>query len=227
MVSPAKSAGYPLKRPLDLLLSGTALVVLSPLIAVAALLVRILLGAPVLYVQERPGLDGRPFRMYKFRSMTNARDATGALLPDERRLTTFGLFIRRCSIDELPGLFNVARGDMSLVGPRPLLMQYLPLYTAHQNRRHEVRPGLTGWAQVNGRDNISWEYKFDMDVWYVDNVSFSLDIRILARTIANVLTRRDILNPGDEKMTYFTGTRTNISEDQEGMAISGGLPDRK
>ena len=206
MAISAKSVGYPLKRTLDLVLAVTALVVLSPLIAVTALLVRILHGAPVVYVQERPGLHGRPFRMYKFRSMTNARDASGALLPDDQRLTAFGIFMRRCSVDELPELVNVARGDMSLVGPRPLLMQYLPLYTAHQNRRHEVRPGLTGWAQVNGRDNISWEHKFDMDVWYVENVSVFLDIRILARTIANVVTRRDILNPGDEKMTYFTGT---------------------
>lgn len=205
-MSRAKPAGYPLKRPLDLALSVTALVVLSPLIAVTALLVRILLGAPVLYVQERPGLHGRPFRMYKFRSMTNARDASGALLPDKQRLTSLGLFIRRCSLDELPELFNVTRGDMSLVGPRPLLMQYLPLYTAHQNRRHEVRPGLTGWAQVNGRDNISWERKFDMDVWYVQNMSILLDLRILFNTVVQVVTRRNILKPGDEGMTYFTGT---------------------
>lgn len=206
MVTPAKPAGYGLKRPIDLSLSVAALIALSPLLAVVALLVRILHGTPVLYVQERPGLHGRPFRMYKFRSMTNARDATGALLPDEQRLTAFGRFIRRCSIDELPELYNVVRGDMSLIGPRPLLMQYLPLYTARQSRRHEAKPGLTGWAQVNGRDNISWEHKFDMDIWYIENVSFVLDVRILCKTIANVLTRRDILDPGDEKMGYFTGT---------------------
>lgn len=204
MVISAKSVGYPLKRPLDLVLAVTALVVLSPLIAVTALLVRILHGAPVLYVQERPGLHGRPFRMYKFRSMTNARDASGALLPDDQRLTSFGIFMRRCSIDELPELVNVVRGDMSLVGPRPLLMQYLPHYTPYQNCRHAAKPGVTGWAQVNGRNNVTWEQKFDLDVWYVDNLSLLLDLRILFKTVVNVLSRKDVRGPTDEG--YFSGS---------------------
>lgn len=204
MVISAKSVGYPLKRPLDLVLAVVALVVLSPLIAVTALLVRILHGAPVFYVQERPGLHGRPFRMYKFRSMTNARDASGALLPDDQRLTSFGIFMRRCSIDELPELVNVARGDMSLIGPRPLLMQYLPHYTPYQNRRHAAKPGVTGWAQVNGRNNVTWEQKFDLDVWYVDNLSLLLDLRILFKTVVNVLSRKDVRGPTDEG--YFSGS---------------------
>jgi len=207
MASPAGAVGYGLKRPLDVVLAVAALIVLAPLLAVFALCVRMLHGAPVLYVQERPGLHGRPFRMYKFRSMTNGRDAEGNLLPDEQRLTAFGRFIRRCSVDELPELINVVRGEMSLVGPRPLLMQYLPLYTPYQNRRHDAKPGVTGWAQVNGRNNVTWEQKFDLDVWYVENVSLLLDLRILFKTVVNVLSRKDVRGPTDEG--FFTGGYRN------------------
>ncbi len=207
MAASTAPVGYRLKRPLDLLLAVVALIALAPLLAVFALLVRILHGAPVLYVQERPGLHGQPLRMYKLRSLTSARGASGNLLPDERRLTGFGRLIRRCSIDELPELFNVVRGEMSLVGPRPLLMQYLPLYTSRQNRRHDAKPGLTGWAQVNGRNNVTWQQKFDLDVWYVDHVSLPLDIRILCKTVVNVLKRRDVRGPTDEG--YFSGSYKN------------------
>ncbi|GAA5111745.1 sugar transferase [Alloalcanivorax gelatiniphagus] len=194
-----------IKRLLDVLVSGSALLVLSPLLLVLAVLVRVKLGAPVLFRQTRPGLHGKPFEMMKFRTMTDARDGNGELLPDAERLVPFGRFLRDSSLDELPELINVLRGDMSLVGPRPLLMSYLPLYNAHQRRRHEVRPGVTGWAQVNGRNNITWQEKFDLDVWYVDHHSLWLDLRILARTVTAVLKRDGVAKDGHATTDYFQG----------------------
>lgn len=193
------------KRVFDIVASGLGLLLLSPLLAVVALSVRRYLGSPVLFRQQRPGLEGRPFFMYKFRTMTNERDAEGKLLPDEKRLTPFGRFLRSTSIDELPELINVFSGDMSLVGPRPLLMAYLDRYTAHQMRRHEVKPGITGWAQVNGRNTLGWEEKFDLDVWYVDNGSFCLDVKILALTVAKVVRREGISSEKHATMEEFRG----------------------
>jgi len=195
-----------LKRLFDLLVTLPALFLLAPLMGLLALLVRFKLGAPVLFRQQRPGLHGRPFTLYKFRTMTDARDAQGALLPDAERLTPFGRFLRSISLDELPELFNVLKGEMSLVGPRPLLMEYLPRYTPEQMRRHEVRPGITGWAQVNGRNALTWEEKFQMDVWYVEHLSFWLDIRILALTFIKVFQREGISQPGRATVDYFTGS---------------------
>jgi lipopolysaccharide/colanic/teichoic acid biosynthesis glycosyltransferase len=165
------------------------------------------MGSPVFFKQQRPGLHGKPFYMFKFRTMTNACDGDGCLLPDCDRLTPLGRFLRSTSLDELPELFNVLKGDMSLVGPRPLLMQYLDRYTPEQARRHEVRPGVTGWAQVNGRNALSWEDKFEMDVWYVDNRSFWLDLKILWMTLLKVVRREGISGDGCETMTEFEGTR--------------------
>jgi len=176
------------------------------------MLVRLKLGAPVFFKQTRPGLYGKPFQMIKFRTMTNARDDHGALLPDAERLTAFGRFLRSSSLDELPELWNVFKGEMSLVGPRPLLMEYLPLYSKEQARRHEARPGITGWAQVNGRNAISWEDKFLLDVWYVDNQSFRLDIKILILTIWKVLVRTGISAHGEPTMPRFTGNRPEASQ---------------
>jgi len=193
------------KRPFDLALSLSALLVLAPVIAVLALLVRVKLGAPVFFRQPRPGLHGKPFRMVKFRTMTDARDPQGALLPDAERLTSFGKFLRAASLDELPELWNVVVGDMSLVGPRPLLMQYLDRYTPEQARRHEVRPGVTGWAQVNGRNAIAWEQKFAYDVWYVDNLSFWLDLKILGLTVRKIIVREGISQAGQATMEEFMG----------------------
>ena len=173
---------------------------------ILALLVRIFLGSPVIFSQQRPGLKGKPFTLYKFRTMTDARDEKGQLLPDAERLTRFGRFLRASSLDELPELWNILRGDMSFVGPRPLLMEYLPLYTPEQMRRHEVRPGLTGWAQVNGRNALSWEEKFRHDVWYVDNRNFLLDLKILLMTLASVVSRDGISQHGEATMSRFTGT---------------------
>jgi len=181
------------------------LTMLSAPLLLLALVVRITLGGPVLFRQVRPGLHGRPFRMIKFRTMTDARDADGALLPDAQRLTPLGRFLRATSLDELPELWNVIRGDMSLVGPRPLLMEYLPLYSAEQARRHEVRPGVTGWAQVNGRNSLSWERRLEMDVWYVDHQSFWLDLRILVMTVGKVVRRDGISADGEATMPKFTG----------------------
>lgn len=195
------------KRLFDIVISTLLLVILSPVILVLAILVRFTLGSPVLFKQVRPGLHGRPFTMYKFRTMTDARDEHGNLLPDERRLTKLGWFLRSTSLDELPELFNVLKGDMSLVGPRPLLMDYLPLYTPEQARRHEVRPGMTGWAQINGRNAISWEEKFEHDVWYVDNWSLWLDLKILWMTLIAVLRRDGISAQGHATMPRFTGSR--------------------
>ena len=194
------------KRLFDLAVVLIALPLWLPLLAVLALLVRVKLGSPVLFAQTRPGLDGKPFKLVKFRTMTDERDASGALLPDSQRLTTFGRWLRSTSLDELPELWNVLKGEMSLVGPRPLLVEYLPLYTLHQRRRHEVLPGITGWAQVNGRNAISWEEKFDYDVWYVDNRSLALDLRILAMTAAKTLRREGISGAGEATMSRFEGS---------------------
>lgn len=195
-----------MKRLIDFLAAAAGLFCLWPVLLVLAFLVRRKLGSPVVFSQVRPGLAGKPFRMYKFRTMTDATDHEGELLPDEVRLTSFGRFLRSTSLDELPELWNVLKGEMSLVGPRPLLMEYLPLYTAEQARRHEARPGITGWAQVNGRNAISWEDKFSLDVWYVDNQSLWLDMRILWMTVRKVLVREGIAAAGEATTTKFTGS---------------------
>jgi sugar transferase EpsL len=194
------------KRALDIAVSLLWLILLSPLLGLIALAVRLTMGYPVLFRQRRPGLHGRPFTIYKFRTMTDARGAQGNLLPDERRLTRLGLFLRRTSLDELPELFNVLRGNMSLVGPRPLLMRYLDRYTPEQMRRHQVRPGITGWAQVNGRNAITWDQKFALDVWYVDHWSLRLDLKIIALTVWKVLAHEGISQPGQATMEEFMGT---------------------
>ncbi|GAA4358655.1 sugar transferase [Variovorax defluvii] len=196
-----------MKRLCDILVSAVAMALLALPLLWLTWLVRRRLGGPVFFVQTRPGLHGRPFRMVKFRTMTDARGCDGRLLPDADRLTTFGRFLRSSSLDELPGLWNVLKGDMSLVGPRPLLMEYLPLYTPEQARRHEVRPGITGWAQVNGRNALSWEEKFRLDVWYVEHHSLWLDIRILWLTVCKVLFRDGISAPGEATMPRFTGVQ--------------------
>jgi sugar transferase EpsL len=190
---------------LDLFLTVPALILLSPLYSVLALLIRRRMGAPVLFRQMRPGLQARPFALLKFRTMNDERDEKGELLRDEKRLTGLGRFLRSISLDELPELFNVVKGEMSLVGPRPLLMQYLDRYTPEQARRHEVKPGITGWAQVNGRNAISWEEKFKLDVWYADNVSFWLDMKILAVTVWKILKREGITQPGHATAEEFMG----------------------
>lgn len=194
-----------MKRLFDIVISSFALALLSPLLGVLSFLIRRRLGSPILFRQVRPGKDGKPFEMLKFRTMTDARGADGALLPDADRLTPFGRFLRSTSLDELPELWNVLKGDMSLVGPRPLLMEYLPLYSPEQARRHEVRPGVTGWAQVNGRNALSWEEKFALDIWYVDNRSFRLDLRIIVMTIGKVLKRSGIAADGEATMPRFNG----------------------
>jgi sugar transferase EpsL len=195
-----------LKRIVDLALASLALVVFSPLMALISLLVRLKLGAPILFRQRRPGLHGRPFTIYKFRTMTDEQNSDGNVLPDSQRLTPFGRFLRSTSLDELPELINVLKGEMSLVGPRPLLMQYLERYTPQQMRRHEVRPGITGWAQVNGRNDTTWEQRFALDVWYVDNQSFWLDLQIVLLTMWKVLKREGVSQPGHATMREFTGT---------------------
>ena len=195
------------KRLFDFLVAAILLVALGPLLAATAVLVRLRLGSPVLFVQERPGLSGKSFKILKFRTMTDARRSDGTLLPDSERLPPFGRLLRATSLDELPELINVLFGDMSIVGPRPLLMQYLPLYTPEQARRHEVRPGLTGWAQVNGRNAITWEEKFSLDVWYVDNRSMWLDFKVLWRTVQAVLSRHGINAEGEATMPPFEGTQ--------------------
>ena len=194
-----------MKRTIDLLISLVLLVVLFPLLLALAFIVRARLGSPVLFTQLRAGRDGKPFRMVKFRTMTDGRDATGNLLPDAQRLTSFGSFLRSTSLDELPELWNVFQGDMSLVGPRPLLMDYLPLYTSDQARRHEVRPGVTGWAQVNGRNALTWEEKFRLDVEYVERRSILLDFKILWLTVRQVFKRDGISAEGEATMTRFEG----------------------
>ena len=195
-----------MKRLFDIVVSAGALLVLALPLLVVVWMVRRKLGSPVFFTQVRPGMHGKPFKMVKFRSMTSERGPDGELLPDAVRLTPFGRFLRSTSLDELPELWNVLKGDMSLVGPRPLLMEYLPLYSPEQARRHEVRPGITGWAQVNGRNAISWEDKFKLDVWYVDHRSLWLDIKILWLTVKKVLVREGISAAGEATMGKFTGT---------------------
>lgn len=195
-----------IKRPQDFLCALLALIVLSPVMLVTAILVRVKLGSPVIFKQERPGLDGKVFRLYKFRTMTDQKDENGELLPDEIRLTGFGKKLRSTSLDELPELFNILKGDMAVVGPRPLLVRYLPRYNAHQARRHEVRPGFTGYAQVNGRNSITWEEKFDKDVYYVDHVTFLGDWKIIFQTVGTVLKREGISSDTSATMEEFMGT---------------------
>lgn len=194
-----------LKRLLDFVVALLALVLLSPLLFLLAVWIRLTMGSPVLFRQTRPGLHGRPFAMYKFRTMADARDPEGNLLPDEQRLTRFGRFLRSTSLDELPELINVLKGEMSLVGPRPLLMKYLDRYTPEQFRRHEVRPGITGWAQINGRNAIPWEEKFKLDIWYVDHQSLWLDLKILLLTLLKVFRREGIGHGLQETMPEFRG----------------------
>jgi sugar transferase EpsL len=196
------------KRLLDLALTIPMLILLSPVLVLIALLVRLKLGPTILFLQQRPGRHGKPFTVYKFRSMTNDRDSQGNLLPSDERLTSFGRFLRSTSLDELPELFNVLKGEMSLVGPRPLLMRYLDRYTPEQMRRHEVKPGITGWAQVNGRNAITWEQKFTLDVWYVDHQSIGLDLKIIAMTVWKILKREGISPPGRATMEEFMGSRS-------------------
>lgn len=196
-----------IKRLLDIVLSGGALIVLSPVLLVTAILVRAKLGSPVIFCQERPGKDEKIFRLYKFRSMTDEKDEQGNLLPDDVRLTKFGKLLRSTSLDELPELWNILKGDMSIVGPRPLLVKYLPLYNQEQRRRHDVRPGLTGWAQANGRNAISWEEKFRLDVWYVQNVSFAVDVKTVFLTIKGVFRRDGISSDTAATMEEFKGTK--------------------
>lgn len=197
---------FMIKRLHDILTSFLGLLILSPIIAIVAWKVRKKLGSPILFRQIRPGKDGKPFEMLKFRTMLDAIDTSGKPLPDADRMTPFGSFLRSSSLDELPGLWNVLRGDMSLVGPRPLLMEYLPLYSQEQSRRHEMKPGITGWAQVNGRNAISWEDKFKFDVWYIDNQSFLLDIKILLLTVKKVFVREGISSDDHVTMPEFRGS---------------------
>ena len=196
-----------IKRGFDLFASLLGLILLSPVIAVIAWNIRKKLGSPVLFRQVRPGRNGKPFEMIKFRTMRDAHDANGEPLPDSQRMTAFGSFLRSSSLDELPELWNVVKGDMSLVGPRPLLMEYLPLYSAEQYRRHEVRPGVSGWAQINGRNAIEWEEKFKLDTWYVDNQSFWLDMKVIFLTIKKVLVRDGISAEGEATASKFTGSK--------------------
>jgi len=199
-----------LKRVFDLAIAMIMLIVLMPVFLLIAIIVKIKIGRPVFFVQKRPGLHGRPFSLIKFRTMTEARDEHGKLLPDAERLTPFGRFLRSTSLDELPELINVLKGEMSLVGPRPLLMQYLSRYTPEQMRRHEAKPGITGWAQVNGRNALSWEEKFEMDVWYVDNMSFWLDLKIIGVTIWKIVRREGISQPGQATMEEFMGSGSSV-----------------
>lgn len=193
------------KRPMDFILSLLAIIVLSPLFIVTGILVRTKIGSPILFKQNRPGLDEKIFTMYKFRTMTDQKDENGELLPDHIRLTKFGKMLRATSLDELPELFNILKGDMSIIGPRPLLVQYLPLYNDYQQRRHEVRPGLSGYAQVNGRNSISWEDKFELDVQYVDDVIFINDVKIIMLTLKKVFVKDGISSDNSVTMEVFTG----------------------
>ena len=199
-----------IKRLLDFTLSFLALIILSPVLLVTALLVRIKLGSPIIFHQERPGKSEKIFRLYKFRSMTDECDENGNLLPDDQRLTRFGQILRSTSLDELPELWNILRGDMSIVGPRPLLVKYLPLYNEEQRHRHDVRPGLTGWAQANGRNAISWEEKFKLDVWYVQHVSFWVDVKVIFMTVKKVFCRDGISSETSVTMEEFSGTKESM-----------------
>lgn len=201
-----------IKRILDIIIASTALILLSPLYAYVAYKVKKNLGSPVLFRQVRPGLHGKPFEMIKFRTMKDAIDERGNPLPDSERLTPFGKMLRSTSLDEMPELWNVIKGDMSVVGPRPLLMEYLPLYNEEQAKRHEVRPGMTGHAQVNGRNAISWEQKFKLDTWYVENRSLWLDFKIMLQTVKKVIAKDDINEAGEATMTKFTGTSSEEKE---------------
>ncbi len=200
--------GELMKRAMDLVLVVLSAPIWVPVLVVLGALVRLRLGAPVFFTQERAGWRGRSFRVVKFRTMTDGREANGKLLPDNQRLTAFGRWLRASSLDELPELWNILKGEMSLVGPRPLLAKYVPLYSAEQGRRHEVRPGLTGWAQINGRNALGWDERFALDVWYVDNRSLSLDIRIVLMTLKKVVRRDGISAPGEATMPEFLGSRT-------------------
>ena len=194
-----------IKRSFDFIFSFSALVLLAPVFLMLALLIRLFLGSPIFFTQARPGLHGKPFKMIKFRSMTNEHGLNGQLLQDSQRLTALGRFLRATSLDELPELWNVLCGDMSIVGPRPLLLEYLSLYTPKQMRRHEVRPGITGWAQINGRNSIGWGEKFDLDVWYVDNWSLGLDLKILLMTVKTIYKKDGIYSPGGPGTNKFNG----------------------
>jgi lipopolysaccharide/colanic/teichoic acid biosynthesis glycosyltransferase len=209
-VAPYRREG---KRLLDIFLSLVGMVVFAPVMAVLVLAIRVKLGSPILFRQTRPGLNGQPFIIYKFRTMTNECDSTGSLLPDDKRLTAFGKFLRSSSLDELPELFNVLRGHMSLVGPRPLIMRYLERYTPEQRRRNDVRPGITGWAQIKGRNALSWEERFKLDVWYVDHYSLVLDLKILMITMLKVLKHEGISQEGHVTMSEFMGTQDSLSAD--------------
>lgn len=200
------------KRLLDLMVVLPALIIISPVFLLIALLVRIRIGSPIFFRQQRPGLRGEPFTIYKFRTMADANNAQGELLPDSERLVSLGKFLRNTSLDELPELINVLKGEMSLVGPRPLLMQYLDRYTENQMRRHDVMPGITGWAQVNGRNAVSWEEKFEMDLWYLDNISLWLDMKIIIITIWKTLTCAGINQPGQATAREFKGTHRNYEK---------------
>ncbi len=194
-----------MKRVIDFIGSVLGIIILSPLYILLAIMVRIILGSPVFFRQQRGGLGGEPFEIIKFRTMTDLRDLDGELLPDEERLNRFSRFLRSTSLDELPALYNILKGDMSFIGPRPLLSEYLNLYTDEQARRHEIKPGITGWAQVNGRNLLTWEERFTLDIWYVDHRSLSLDLRILLMTIVGVMTRKGISAEGHDSMPKFTG----------------------
>lgn len=203
-----------IKRVFDLTVALLLIFLLSPIIIAVALVIRLKLGSPVIFKQQRPGYMGRPFHIYKFRSMTDECDAFGKLLPDEKRLPPFGLWLRSVSLDELPQLFNIVRGELSLVGPRPLMMDYLPRYSPEQARRHDVMPGVTGWAQINGRNAISWTEKFKLDVWYVDNRSFFLDLKILWLTLEKVLRRADINQAGRATVEEFMGSEKESEKEK-------------
>ncbi len=198
-----------LKSIIDFIAAGILLFLLMPILFFLGIFVYLHLGSPILFIQIRPGLNEKLFKLYKFRTMSMASDKSGNFLPDHQRLSTFGKFLRSSSLDELPSLWNVLRGDMSFVGPRPLLEEYIPLYSENQKRRHEVKPGITGWAQVNGRNAISWEKKFELDVWYVDHISFLLDVKILFQTIIHVILRKNIHAPGEVTAQKFTGNLNN------------------
>jgi sugar transferase EpsL len=201
-----------MKNILDFIISLLGIILLAPFLVIIGLIIFFYFGSPVFFIQNRPGFLGKPFKFYKYRTMTNQKDNNGKLLPDEKRLTSYGKFLRKTSIDELPSLWNVLKGDMSLVGPRPLLMEYLDYYSPEQARRHEVKPGITGWAQINGRNSISWEEKFELDVWYVDNQSFWLDIKIIFITIWKVIRAYNINNSEKNTMPIFMGTRAEKRE---------------